>query len=114
MIMSKSASHPAIRQTKFGPRLDFDGFRNVLKDTSLRTIKSLIRNSIRCPSDFMPQIDRSSRAVQKAIKEDNQPLFDEAAWRISSRYGSYCHKFDLFENDDNRRFKPIKEDEDQE
>ena len=114
MTMSKPASHPAIRQTDFGPCLDFDGFKNVLKDTSLRTIKSIIRNAIRCPVDFMPQIDRSARAIQKAIKEDNQLLFNEAAVRISCRYGPYCQKFDLFENDDNRRFKPIKEDEDQE
>ena len=36
MTMSGPASHPAIMQTESGPRLDFDGFRNVLKDVTMQ------------------------------------------------------------------------------
>ena len=86
---------------------EYDEFTKTLTDTSLRKVRSQVRNSLECPAAFIhdPDIDHAVRAVQKAVKTGMKPLFNEAMDKIHDEYNVYCQLNKLFYWDDNRKYK---------
>ena len=86
--------------------MNYTDFMNTT-DKGLRKIRSLVRNTIKCPAEFInsESSDKVIRAIQKSLKTENKSLFDEASRRIETRYHLYCIRNDLFMNSDNRRYK---------
>ena len=87
--------------------MQYETTQTQLKDCnySLKKVRSLIINTLKCPTEFIYEKDRTILAIQKALKTQNEPLFYEAERKLSADYSIFCMRNELFVNDDNRRYR---------